>query len=78
MWPPRHDQLLLLSWLHGVSPALLQLRTMCEANEPGKMLTDIMGTDWLTSITTEKVRQMRAQCGHRLLLTAPSGLDPAD
>jgi hypothetical protein len=40
---------------------MLQLRTMCEANEPGNMLTDIMGTDWLDSITTDKVRQILAR-----------------
>lgn len=34
----------------------LQLRTLCTANSPGKVLTDIMGTDWLDSLTSGQVR----------------------
>lgn len=30
---------------------------MCTANERGKMLTDIMGAEWLGNLTSEQVRQ---------------------
>jgi hypothetical protein len=33
----------------------LQLQTLCQANDPPKTLTDIMGAEWLTSLTTEQV-----------------------
>jgi hypothetical protein len=34
---------------------LLQLRTLCQSNDQGKALTDILGTDWLTSLTSQQV-----------------------
>jgi len=35
----------------------MQLRGMCTANERDKMLTDIMGAEWLGNLTSEQVRQ---------------------
>jgi hypothetical protein len=47
---------------------------MCAANEPGKMLTDILGTDWLDSITTDKVRHfIPGACGSTTAITAAWG-----
>lgn len=33
----------------------MQLRTLCQANDPPKTLADVMGAEWLTSLTTEQV-----------------------
>lgn len=37
---------------------------MCTANEPGKVLTDLMGAEWLGNLTSGKVR---APLTHSLL-----------
>lgn len=46
----------------SVCLCLCQLRTLCQSNQPGKVLTDIMGTDWLASLTSEQVGYA-AGCG---------------